>query len=501
MEKRPNGGVLLLLLAVSIPLLARLALYITSSTFFSTDVWGILRNSQVLSQYSPISLYSSVFDGYNNYWPATSFELAIFSEVTGAGLLLSVVTITSFISASIITIVYSFRRGLEGAMAATVIGAAFNVLMMTAAYTKEGYAYVLLLMMVYSLVGRANLSPVIPVVSALALPFTHHLTSLIAAVILFSSFLAHVVRLYKPLPYWAVEFRRVVVSSVPLLASQSLQYLVLGRFSTLSVVTGWLALSLVSYVVAFSLVGLAIGVFVVKVKERLLEAAALLSLVTGVALSGVVAEVVYSLDTVSLALTVLLVLTALLIVVINAVSRDRTTLSSLAWFTAIAGLIAFFVGEEIPGYESIIYRVAGFIVVLAPLTINGHRRRRAVLASALFLATSVLVYVLTFTGVAAPLGWYWVYRESEVYTGLLLKEKLTGLKVCSDVKQGMMLSGFYGVETAQIPCGSEALRLLYRYMATNGALVSAGRVVKVSVDPNRANGTVLNNGNGFLLLV
>ncbi|MEM4576223.1 MAG: hypothetical protein QW701_02030 [Candidatus Nezhaarchaeales archaeon] len=50
---------------------------------FSTDAWPLIRNTELLLENTPVSLSHEVFDGYNNYWPASSIFGAVFSLISG----------------------------------------------------------------------------------------------------------------------------------------------------------------------------------------------------------------------------------------------------------------------------------------------------------------------------------------------------------------------------------------------------------------------------------
>jgi hypothetical protein len=51
---------------------------------FSTDAWPLIMNTEKLLRYTPVSLESEVFDGYNNYWPASQIFGATSSVILDA---------------------------------------------------------------------------------------------------------------------------------------------------------------------------------------------------------------------------------------------------------------------------------------------------------------------------------------------------------------------------------------------------------------------------------
>ena len=73
-------------LYIIVPLIIALALRLyptfISGMPFSTDAWPLIRNTELLMQNTPVPLDSKLFDGYNNFWPASSIFSAALSQVT-----------------------------------------------------------------------------------------------------------------------------------------------------------------------------------------------------------------------------------------------------------------------------------------------------------------------------------------------------------------------------------------------------------------------------------
>jgi hypothetical protein len=498
LENKNSARLVLLTTALIFSIAIRLLPYLANSTFFSTDIWGVVRNTNILVEHSPISLNSSLFDGYNNYWPTTAIELSVLSLLLGAGVFHAIEIAVSAITLSLTTVLLSLKKSWSGVLAAIVAGSAFNIVLMTGAYTKEGYAYTMLMIILYTLLKPGRVHPLIMVIPAIALPFTHHLTTLVATVILYSTILAWVISFFHQLEFFRIDPARAIYIVVPLLLSQLAQYLLLGKYSTLAVATQWLALSLTSYVTVFSVIGIAISLVTARSKASKPGFLALVFLTSAVVIATTTSLYIYMLDYGTLATTLLIVVSTLLVIAGNVYSREETAVTSIIWMTAISGLAIFFIGEEVPGYESIVYRVVGFIILIASVGFAGRSKWFQRVSAAVFLVASVAVYALTMTGLTPTLGWYWNYRESEVYTGRFLSERGIGLTVCSDVKQSMMLSGLYKYDATNLPSCSRSPVLIYGYMRDKGALVSVGRVVKIWFQ--EVGGIVFSNGDGFLII-
>lgn len=78
-----NKHVYLLVLVCTAACLVRLYPAVITGLPFSTDGWSLIRNTELLLQYTPVPLSSPIFDGYNSFWPASSIFGAVVSEVTG----------------------------------------------------------------------------------------------------------------------------------------------------------------------------------------------------------------------------------------------------------------------------------------------------------------------------------------------------------------------------------------------------------------------------------
>ena len=58
-------------LILLIGLFLRLYPTLLSGQPLSTDAWSPIRNTELLMEHTPIHLDDEVFDGNNNYWPAS----------------------------------------------------------------------------------------------------------------------------------------------------------------------------------------------------------------------------------------------------------------------------------------------------------------------------------------------------------------------------------------------------------------------------------------------
>jgi len=187
-----------------IPLLVAVAIrlypYLVSGLPFSLDAWGPIRNTELLLKNTPISLGDNVFDGYNNYWPAISLFGAVVSEVTSLSLIQTMAIFVPLAGATTILIFYALVKRIFNAeiafMASVIFATAFPHTYFISGVIKETYAnplYLSLLLIFLHPAMAKQKQVLLFVVTSFALALTHHLTILIAIVILSSMTLARLI--------------------------------------------------------------------------------------------------------------------------------------------------------------------------------------------------------------------------------------------------------------------------------------------------------------------
>ncbi len=164
---------------------------------FSTDSWPPIRNTELLIEHTPVDLGDdSVFDGYNNYWPANSLFGVTFSQAIGIEPRETMATIFPVIGAFTILIFYVLVEGFFGSetalMASLIFATGFSHAIFTAGITKETYGnplYLLLLLIFLRLKGGMG-KILLFTLTCIALVLAHHFTPLVTVAILFCMALA-----------------------------------------------------------------------------------------------------------------------------------------------------------------------------------------------------------------------------------------------------------------------------------------------------------------------
>jgi hypothetical protein len=185
---------LYILLAFSIALAIRLYPTFLSGLPFSTDAWSPIRNTELLLKYTPIKLDSEIMDGYNCYWPANSLFGSIFSLITGINPILSMSIGIPLVGALTILIFYSIVSKINSKLAflsSILLATFYPYSLFMAGVTKETYANPIYMLLILIFLRKWKLrKALLFTIVSLALVMAHHLTVLVAIVILASITLA-----------------------------------------------------------------------------------------------------------------------------------------------------------------------------------------------------------------------------------------------------------------------------------------------------------------------
>ena len=189
------------LLPVLIGLALRLYPTIISGLPFSTDAWSPIRNTELIMKYTPIPLNDKIFDGYNNYWPANSLFGAMISETTSISPVDAMAIFFPIVGATTILVFFVIVRRLYNSkisfIASIIFGTAFTHAFFTAGVTKETYAnpiyLTLILLLLHPKISSRKPTILLFAMTSVTLALTHHLTSVIAIVLVSSITLAYFV--------------------------------------------------------------------------------------------------------------------------------------------------------------------------------------------------------------------------------------------------------------------------------------------------------------------
>ncbi|MCW3999764.1 MAG: hypothetical protein NWE93_05960 [Candidatus Bathyarchaeota archaeon] len=180
----------LLLLAISVAVTVRLYPALISGMPFSVDAWPLIRNTELLSQNTPVSLTSGVFDGYNNYWPAVQLFGAVLSELSALPAASAMAYAVPLAAALAVPLFYLIVKKLTGSTAASLAAAfllatVFPYALFTAGVTKETFASPLYLCLIFVFLQKHNAKSLgLFLVLSLVLVLTHHFTAFLAVAIL-----------------------------------------------------------------------------------------------------------------------------------------------------------------------------------------------------------------------------------------------------------------------------------------------------------------------------
>ncbi|MCS7108357.1 MAG: hypothetical protein N3G48_07360 [Sulfolobales archaeon] len=185
----------LIILTITATSLTRLLPYLLTGIPYHTDTYALLPLMELLKHRTPIELTPEAgFDKYNIYWPGVITYAVVHSEVTGlrpSDLTVIAVPVVNSLSVLILTV---FLRVLgmpkkPSIIASLIYGLAGSEAVIGAGVTKEGYAFTLLLftlaLSAYTIFKGCNRSAFLTLITYVTLTFTHHLTSVVAALLIY----------------------------------------------------------------------------------------------------------------------------------------------------------------------------------------------------------------------------------------------------------------------------------------------------------------------------
>ncbi|XHH08919.1 MAG: hypothetical protein ACFCUE_15350 [Candidatus Bathyarchaeia archaeon] len=182
--------VYLLVFVFAVACLIRFYPVLISGLPFSTDGWSLIRNSEILLQYTPVSLSSPVFDGYNSFWPASSIFGAVVSEVTGVSPLMVMAVAVPFAGALTVPLFFVLVNKITcnlkiALISSALIATAYPYVLFTSGVTKETFANPLFAVLLLAFLMKPSFGRnMLFGVASVALVFTHHLTGFIALSVL-----------------------------------------------------------------------------------------------------------------------------------------------------------------------------------------------------------------------------------------------------------------------------------------------------------------------------
>jgi len=492
-----------------IPFLIAVALrvypYMVSGLPFSTDAWAPVRNTELLLEYTPIPLNDEIFDGYNNYWPANSLFGAVISEATGITPIDAMALFLPVVGATTVLIFYALVKRLYddvkvAFVASLIFGTAFQHAFFTAGVTKETCAnplYVLLILVfLHPAIGKPKQVFLFAIVSV-TLVLAHHLTSLMAVLILLSIALANlVVRAKNGLTIDRSNFLLVLIP----LATASVYYVFYAQagFAMPFTFSEWLS------VAAYQLLAFAAAAYLMYQSWMHTRGKILI-----ISLVAVVSVFLYILLTLSVTIVtgftpsvqehILLYISpyfiALPFITLGyAYSRgNKGTLATLFWLAPLMGLEAYAVFGNYSLSAGIWVRNPNFFILPAAILAatglywvykkaKGFRLAKlikpAVVAVTLAMVT-INIYSL-YASVSLQdryMGYHWLYTIPEFKAGAWVAEANNNQTVAGDMKVSYLLHDYFAVNVDTLQgyryltadsTTQPSLLFTYRQMLKNG---------------------------------
>ncbi len=429
----------LLLVSLVIVLIARLVPTIITDTLFSTDSWPLLHNVKVLEENPNANIFNDkLFDGYNNHWPYVILFAYIESMITSINSMSVLKTVIPLISGfSALMLICLFKRIANKNSSAYILPLILfmmpSLLIFTSAATKETFTYPLfytLLLIGFLKTSRKTL--ILTAIISTALVLSHHLTSMIALLILVS--LVTYTRLREFLtgkPTYAYP-----VFPLLLLVTMGIIHTVLiGSTVLLRVISVYDMLNLSLYVFLF----LTLVSAIIKWRDsdtRISGKGLFLSIILTLAVIWVVlysirTSVIYGLQPLGIDVLFysipLLVSPTLIYIGLKLSTSNGGHVYILSLIAPLLGLALYFaIGNPIA--SSIVHRVLNFILIPISMTyalpLGANTRSLKILASAIvavIIVSSIIVEYRLFVG-DDNITYYWVYRSEEYYSMCFLKE-------------------------------------------------------------------------------
>lgn len=502
--------VLILILAVAVFL--RFYPTLISGLPFSTDGWSSIRNAEVLMQYSPVSLgNTSLFDGYNNYWPANSLFGAVFSQITGISIVNTMAFGVPLAGALAIPLFYVLASRITennkiALIATALLATAYPYTMFTAGVTKETFANpIYLSVIMLFLLAPSWKRTLLFAVASVALVLSHHLAALVTISVLAS---LTIVLFYSK----AGKIHFSIKSNVWLLGIISAVTAAYFWVYAYRGLTSFFNPSDLLTVGAYQLVSLAVVLFYIsrtnlpsrkRVIFGFIAALALACsficlitwkpLVFGAPILPIHYVIYFSPYVIALSLTV---------IAFSELSfRRRALLIPLFWLVPIAGLEGYAIFGGSPISLTLTYRMLDFLLV--PLFIlvaiafyrlfvffNAKRGSRilivGVISIILFIASVNCYSLYASTSLQEKyLGYFWLYTAPEASASNWIAANSDNQTVAGDMKVSYLLNGYFnvkvdvleGLEFLENNSSKPDLLFVYPEMSTNGYVLYSGNVL------------------------
>jgi len=190
---------LYIFLLMSVALWFRLYPTLLSGLPYSTYAWVPIRNTELIIEHTPLHLGDdTIFDGYNNYWPANSLFGAVLSELISVKPISVMALIHPLAGAIGVLIFYVLVKKILGDIkiaftASIFLAIVYPYTMLTAGVMKETYANPIYFLCIFIFLSKWKSKwkkGFLFSIASVTLVLSHHLTALLTIITLSSLWLA-----------------------------------------------------------------------------------------------------------------------------------------------------------------------------------------------------------------------------------------------------------------------------------------------------------------------
>lgn len=496
-----NKSSLILATAVILSLLIRLYPTITSRMPFSTDAWPLLSNSEKLLKHTPINLEDSVFDGYNNYWPASQIFGVISSIILNVSVMDSMRILFPSLAAFTPVFLYILVEKITGRREAALISSLLTALggyqaIFTAGVTKETFTLPILLtcLTLATCIDNSVGKNILPfTITAVALVAGHHLQYFLLLIV-FSNIL--ILRMFMrgvesndtiKLSIFLITLLILGITYYPLYALRGITT-TLGIPDIISLTSFQILCLLPSY---YSLVGS---------KPKRLPLSLVMIWLTSYVILMINQFQPILLGSPKIPLSLFIQLSILFTLGFYVIlgfyySIGRGVLGriyyAVGWLSALIGLEAYSIFGAQPSISlTLLYRFANHLLVPASIfaslglvkIFNSFKKKAygIICLTLLMLPISLSMVYQHYSSTILEenyLGYQWMYNVMEYESADLLSKYINDMKVCGDMKIEYLLAGYFRVDVDVtggfkiLNSGSfphECLLVTYETMEKNG---------------------------------
>lgn len=484
---------------------------------FSTDAWPLIRNTELLVANTPTLLNSSLFDGYNNYWPGIQFFGAVFAQVTALSVADALAWSVPFAAALAILIFFVLARRITrsthvAAVAALLLATAFPYALFAAGVTKETYASPIFITLILLFLLKPDWkTTLLFALTSCTLVLSHHFTAFLAVAVLWGLCLA-LFAVKKSSNQQQHSARPRLLCTVGL-SSLAVLYLVLFAYPAMNVT---LTVSDLLSAGAYEVLLVALSVYAVYTAKGHSARKTIIQCTLGFTLLSLVALIITQTSLSPGAPTLplyyffyflpyLLGVPLVVFSLRGLYQRRSPLLLPFFWVIMIAAFTCYAVFSSSADGVGLTYRSVNFILppfmILVAIGVSGlvkgrsgfNRKIMAAAATILCLCmVSVGIYseYASFVQEEPYFGYFWRYEPPEYQASSWISSGQDNQTVAGDYKVSYLLEGYFNVSVSV----SDGLKYLdsdgtppdliyvYRQMYRNGYVFGSG--IPISLPQN-----------------